>query len=310
MRYAVTIWIAGTKRSPQHLLHAIDQPRHIDRLRSQFLAAGEGEHALGQRGAAVGALHRAIDQTQQARIVRQSFAQKLQVAEDHHQQIVEVVRDAAGELAEALQLLHLVHLRECRLALARALLDALLQFGVGLREFRGALRHATLQLDVELLELARLAVQVGEDPHLGAQQFRHHGHRHIIDRTRLIAAQQIQLAHLDRRDEDDRGAPAARMFADHRRQLEAIEVRHDDIDQHDGDLVSQQVLQRLVGRVRLDEVLAELGKDHLIAHQLGRLVVDQQDVDRLARAHGRRPQRCSQMRSADSNCSVLTGLAR
>ena len=76
------------------------------------------------------------------------------------------------------------------------------------------------------------------------------------------------------------------MFADHRRQLEAIEVRHDDIDQHDGDLMSQQVLQRLVGRVRLDEVLAKLGKNHLVAQQLGRLIVDQQDVDRLAWAHG------------------------
>ena len=236
---------------------------------------------------------------------------KLQIAEDHHQQIVEVVRDAAGELAEALQLLHLVHLRERRLALARALLDALFQLGVGLRQFGGALRDATLELAVELLELAGLAVQVGEYPHLGAQQFRHHGHRHVIHRARLVAAQQIQLAHLDRRDEDDRDAPEARMFADHRRQLEAIEVRHDDIDQHDGDLVSQQLLQRLVGRVRLDQVLAELGQDHLIAQQLGRLVVDQQDVDRRRPgSRSRCPQRCSQMRSADSNCSVLTGLAR
>ena len=83
-----------------------------------------------------------------------------------------------------------------------------------------------------------------------------------------------------------------------------------DIDQHDGDLVSQQLLERLVGRARLDQVLAKLGKDHLVAQQLGRLVVDQQDVDRLARAHGRCPQRCSHMRSADSSCSVLTGLAR
>ena len=40
----------------------------------------------------------------------------------------------------------------------------------------------------------------------------------------------------------------ARMLADHRRQLEAVEVRHDDVDQHDGDVVLQQMLQRLVGR--------------------------------------------------------------
>ena len=104
----------------------------IDRLRPQLLTPRESEHALGQRRAALGALDRAVDQAQQRRIVGQSFAQQLEIAEDRHQQIVEVVRDAAGQLAEALQLLHLVHLRQRRLALARALLDALLQLGIGL----------------------------------------------------------------------------------------------------------------------------------------------------------------------------------
>ena len=213
------------------------------------------------------------------------------------------MRDAAGELAEALQLLHLVHLRECRLAFARALLDALLQLRVGLRQFRGALLDAAFQLGVQLLELAGLAIQVGEHPHLGAQQFRHHRHRHVVHRARLVAAQQVELAHLDRRDEDDRGALEARMFADHRRQLEAVEVRHDDIDQHDGDLVSQQMLQRLVGRVRLDQVLPKLGEDHLVAQQLGRLVVDQQDVDLVAWAHGR-------ALSDAARCAAPTAAAR
>ena len=62
-----------------------------------------------------------------ARIVRQPFPQQFEIAEDGHQQIVEVVRDAAGELAEALHLLHLMHLRQRRLAFAGALLDALFQ---------------------------------------------------------------------------------------------------------------------------------------------------------------------------------------
>ena len=101
------------------------------------------------------------------------------------------------------------------------------------------------------------------------------------------------------------------MFADHCRQFEAVELGHDDIDQHDRDLAPQQMLQRLVGRVRLDEILPKFGEDHLVAHQLGRLVVDQQDVD-LVVGDSRLvlPQRCSQIRSADSSCSVLTGLAR
>ena len=35
------------------------------------------------------------------------------------------------------------------------------------------------------------------------------------------------------------------MLADHRRQLEAVEIRHADVDQHDGDLVLEQQLKRL-----------------------------------------------------------------
>ena len=54
-------------------------------------------------------------------------------------------------------------------------------------------------------------------------------------------------------------------------------------------------------------------EDRLVGQQLGRLVVDQQDVDPVdarRRGHHRRSYRCSHMRSADSSCSVLTGLAR
>ena len=38
------------------------------------------------------------------------------------------------------------------------------------------------------------------------------------------------------------------MLADHRRELEAVELRHADVDQDDGDLVLQQMLERLAGR--------------------------------------------------------------
>ena len=35
----------------------------------------------------------------------------------------------------------------------------------------------------------------------------------------------------------------ARMLADHRRQLEAVELRHADVDENDGDVVLEQELQ-------------------------------------------------------------------
>ncbi len=40
------------------------------------------------------------------------------------------------------------------------------------------------------------------------------------------------------------------MVADHRRQLEAVEIGHADVDQDDGDLVLQQMLERLAAPSR------------------------------------------------------------
>ena len=76
------------------------------------------------------------------------------------------------------------------------------------------------------------------------------------------------------------------MLADHRGQFEPVEIGHADIDQHDGDIGPQKLLQRLIRRAGLDQVLPELAEDHLIAEQLPRLVVDQQNVDLVLRAHG------------------------
>ncbi len=100
-------------------------------------------------------------------------------------------------------------------------------------------------------------------------------------------------------------------LADHRRQLEAVELGHDDVDEDDGDVLLEQVLERLPPGTRHDQRLAELAQDRLVAQQLRRLIVDQQDVDGFVGAHARESdQRCSHMRNADSSCSVLTGLAR
>ena len=57
----------------------------------------------------------------------------------------------------------------------------------------------------------------------------------------------------------------ARMLADHRGELEAVELRHADVDQHDGDVRLEQLAQRLARRDGLDQVLAELAQDHLVA---------------------------------------------
>ena len=190
-------------------------------------------------------------------------------------------------------------------------LGGLAQLGGRRLELRGPLLHPPLQLAVELLELARLAPQLGEDLDLGAQDLRNHGHRHVVDGAGLIAAHPIQIGQVDGGYEDDRRLLVARVLPQHLGQLEAVELGHADIHQDDGDLVLEQDLERLARRVGLDEVLAELAEDHLVAEQLGGLIVDQQDVDSIRGDHRHaRLQRWSHMRKAASSCSVLTGLAR
>ena len=128
--------------------------------------------------------------------------------------------------------------------------------GVGRLQFGGALGDPLLQLGVEPLELPGLAIELGEDADLGPQHFRHDRHRNVVDRAHLVAAQVIDVGQMDRRDENHRDLLEARMLADHRRELEAVELRHADVDQDDRDLVLEQLLQRFLAGRRLDEILA------------------------------------------------------
>jgi len=106
-------------------------------------------------------------------------------------------------------------------------------------ELRRAGADAVLQLGVEPLELSRFAVELGEHLDLGTQHLGDDGHWHVIHRAHLVAAQPIEIADLDRRDEDDRGLAEARVLADHRGELEAVELGHADVDEDDGNLVLQ-----------------------------------------------------------------------
>ena len=101
------------------------------------------------------------------------------------------------------------------------------------------------------------------------------------------------------------------MLADHSGQLEPVELGHADIDDHDGELRLEQPVEGFAPGVRGDQIRVDPAEDDLIAQQLRGLVVDQQHVGPIVGVH---PipfgHRCNHMRSADSNCSVLTGFAR
>ncbi len=79
----------------------------IDDPWRQHLLAGEGEQALGQLGAAPGCLARQPDARQTLRIITNGVFEQLQAAENDRQEIVEIVRHAARELADRVHLLGL-----------------------------------------------------------------------------------------------------------------------------------------------------------------------------------------------------------
>jgi hypothetical protein len=200
------------------------------------------------------------------------LAQQLHHVPDRGERIAQLVRQHREELVLAP-----VAIAQRRLGLAQA------------RGRRGqlgrALRDPSLQLLVEPLELPGLAVEVGEHAHARAQDLGLHRHADVVHRAALEAAQAVDVAEVHGGDEDDRRALVARVLADHRRQLEAVQLRHAHVDQHHGDVRAQQMLERLLARAGLDQGLPERGEDGLVAQELPRLVVHEQDVDRLARPH-------------------------
>ena len=194
-------------------------------------------------------------------------------------------------------------LRRCSLAINR---------DVDRLQFGRALGDPVLQFCVEPLELPALAIEIGEYPDLGPEQFRHDRHRQVIDRAHLIAAQMVNFRKMYRGDENDRDLLEPRVLSDQRCKLKAIELRHADIDEDDRNLILEKLLQRFFSRHRLDEIVTQRLQDHLIGEQLRWLIVYQEDVDLVLGGHSDiHPfQRCSQRRKVASNCSVFTGFAR
>ena len=63
------------ERAIEQVAHATNETRRLHGLGLQFLTACEGEKALRERGAALGALHGVVEKPQQPRLVGQSLAQ-------------------------------------------------------------------------------------------------------------------------------------------------------------------------------------------------------------------------------------------
>jgi hypothetical protein len=147
------------QRPVEQVGHAADQRVEVDHLGLERLAAGEGEQLPGQRRGPARRLDHRLGEADSLLLGDAGPAQHVGRALDDGQEIVEIMGDAAGELAERL---HLVGLAQLLLGLA-ALDDLDLQFGIGVGERVGPL----LQFAVGPLERV-----------LGEAEHRHHQSRH------------------------------------------------------------------------------------------------------------------------------------
>jgi hypothetical protein len=100
------------QRAVQQIRHAADQPVNVDRTRRERLAPGKREQLSGQHGGALARLDRRPDAAAEEPGLDVAAALQLaldiaKVAEDNLQDVVEIVRDAAGHLADRLHLLRL-----------------------------------------------------------------------------------------------------------------------------------------------------------------------------------------------------------
>ena len=93
----------------QQRAHVLDQRRDVGRPDLEPLDPAEREQLAGQPRAALGRRQRVLGIALELGVVG-ALGDDVEAADDHRQQIVEVVRDAAGELAQRLHLLALPQL--------------------------------------------------------------------------------------------------------------------------------------------------------------------------------------------------------
>ena len=97
-------------QTAQHAVGVGDDGAQVDRRKAQRLLAREGEQLVRQRRGVFGGSPD-LDEIAPERLVGADLpGQHVGVAQDHGQRVVEVVRDAAGQLSDRFQLLRLAQL--------------------------------------------------------------------------------------------------------------------------------------------------------------------------------------------------------
>ena len=138
-------------------------------------------------------------------------------------------------------------------------------------------------------QLLVLLVQLDEDRDLRAQDLGIERLEEIVDGAGRVAPEDVARVLADRGEEDDRDRARALPLLDQLRRLEAVEVRHLDVEEDHGEVVAQQLPERVLTRMRPHEVLAERLEDRLEREQVLGRVVDEQQVGRALSHASPRP---------------------
>ncbi len=128
-------------------------------------------------------------------------------------------------------------------------------------------------------------MEIDKDADLGTKNFGNDGNRDVVDGAATVALYLVGVGKMHARNEDDCGLLETRMLANHIGQFEAVEIRHAHVHQHHGHIILQEDVEGLAGSGRLDEVLAQFCQNDLVTQQLGRLVIDHQDIDSVICPH-------------------------
>jgi hypothetical protein len=104
---------------------------------------------------------------------------------------------------------------------------------------------------------ARRCAEIDEYAHLAAQDRRHDRSQDIVDGTELVTSLRLHLIGI-RRHENDRRVRRAPVLADQLGRLDAVHVRHVDVEHDDGELALEQLAQRFGAGADEDEILVEI----------------------------------------------------
>ena len=127
-------------------------------------------------------------------------------------------------------------------------------------------------------QLDRPLPQVDEDRDLRPEDLRVERLHQVVHGARLVAPEDVLGVLGDRRQEEDRDGARPLSLLDQLGGLEAVEPGHLDVQQDRREVVVEEVAERLLARVRADELRPERLQDRLERQQVLGPVVDEQDL--------------------------------